>query len=94
MNSARLQKRLMTKRRLTTAAALAAALLGAGPAFAGDAPNGTRAGQAPAMTSEAPAPTESARIDRTRPGRRQPAFGLRRLTPPPATTQPAPNRPM
>ena len=46
------------------------------------------------MASDAPATTDGPRIDRTRPGRRQPAFGLRRLTPAPAQAQPAPNRPM
>lgn len=86
MMSVRLRKMSMT-----TAAALAAGLLGAvaGTASAGDAPRTAQVQQAPpAATSDGP------RIDRTRPGRRQPAFGLRRLTPLPTQAQSAPNRPL
>lgn len=83
-----------TKRVTITAAALAAALLGGSPGHAAEAPRAAQAQQAHVIASDAPAPTEGPRIDRTRPGRRQPAFGLRRLTPPPAQTQTAPNRPM
>lgn len=86
--------RLHPIRATMTAAALAATLLGVGTADAADGPRATQARQAPAMASDASAPADGPRIDRTRPGRRQPAFGLRRLTPPPAPTQPAPNRPM
>ena len=86
--------RLHMMRLTMTAAALAATLLVASGGEAADAPRAGQAQQAPAMASDAPAPTEGPRIDRTRPGRRQPAFGLRRLTPPPAQAQTAPNRPM
>ena len=86
--------RLHMMRLTMTAAALAATLLVVTAGEAADAPRAAQAQQAPAMASDVPAPTEGPRIDRTRPGRRQPAFGLRRLTPPPAQTQTAPNRPM
>ena len=86
--------RLHTMRLTMTAVALAATLLVAAAGEAADAPRAAQAQQAPAMASDAPAPTEGPRIDRTRPGRRQPAFDLRRLTPPPAQAQTAPNRPM
>lgn len=93
MMRVRLRKMHVTKH-VTMAAALAAALLGASTASATDAPRAAQARQAPAVTSDAPAAAEGPRIDRTRPGRRQPAFGLRRLTPAPTQAQPAPNRPM
>ena len=86
--------RLHTMRLTMTAAALAATLLVAATGEAADAQRAAQAQQAQAMASDTPAPTEGPRIDRTRPGRRQPAFGLRRLTPPPAQAQTAPNRPM
>lgn len=86
--------RLHTMRLTMTAAALAATLLVAAAGEAADAPRAVQTQQAPAMANDVPAPTEGPRVDRTRPGRRQPAFGLRRLTPPPAQAQPAPNRPM
>lgn len=94
MNTARLQKKPMTMRWTTTVVALAAVLLGAGSADAGDTRSSATTSQPPAVTSDGATPSEGPRIDRTRPGRRQPAFGLRRLTPPPAPTQPAPHRPM
>ena len=84
----------LRKMNVTMAAALAAGLLGAGAACASDTPRGAQAQQAPTVASEAPTASEGPRIDRTRPGRRQPAFGLRRLTPVPTQPQPAPNRPM
>lgn len=87
MKTARLQTM-----RLTMTAAATAVLLGATAAGATGAPRTAQPQHAPAMANEAPAPTEGPRIDRTRPGRRQPAFGLRRLTPPPA--QPAPSHPL
>lgn len=86
--------RLHTMRLTMIAAAVVATLLGVTTSDAADAPRAAQAHQAPAMANEAPAPGDGPRIDRTRPGRRQPAFGLRRLTPHPAQLQTAPNRPM
>lgn len=96
MKSVRMRNGETTMRglRATLAAAALLAGMGAEAALASDTTGGAQAQQKAAIAGDAPAPAERARIDRSRPGRRQPAFDLRRLTPPPDTRNPGPNRPM
>jgi hypothetical protein len=87
MTTDRMQKKPVTMRGMLTTTALATSLLLANAAFAADAVSTTHA-QTRVSAADAGDATPGPRIDRTRPGRRQPAFGLRRLTPPPAPSRP------